>query len=154
MAHIIPSDIARLEFAGAYGRKLETLRLHKSALPDDYTVFHRVPWARGYEKWSHFGEIDFIILNRSGELPGFVRYRNLTNLRSPVPIARFIHNTLLARAVAGESGVPFFNISGSGFIELFVAVGAARGRKLFDQLRQKAPCIIFIDEPDAIGRAR
>ncbi len=62
--------------------------------------------------------------------------------------------TLLARAVAGESGVPFFNISGSEFIEMFVGVGAARVREMFDQARQKAPCIIFIDELDAIGRAR
>lgn len=62
--------------------------------------------------------------------------------------------TLLARAVAGEAGVPFFNISGSEFIELFVGVGAARVRDMFDQARQKAPCIIFIDELDAIGGAR
>jgi cell division protease FtsH len=62
--------------------------------------------------------------------------------------------TLLARAVAGEAGVPFFNISGSEFIEMFVGVGAARMRDLFEQGRQKAPCMIFIDELDAIGRAR
>ncbi len=62
--------------------------------------------------------------------------------------------TLLARAVAGESGVPFFSISGSEFIEMFVGVGAARVRELFEQARKKAPCIIFIDELDAIGRAR
>ncbi|MGX2040983.1 ATP-dependent zinc metalloprotease FtsH [Methylocaldum sp. MU1018] len=62
--------------------------------------------------------------------------------------------TLLARAVAGEAGVPFFNISGSEFIEMFVGVGAARVRDLFEQARQKAPCMIFIDELDAIGRAR
>lgn len=62
--------------------------------------------------------------------------------------------TLLARAVAGESHVPFFNISGSEFIELFVGVGAARVREMFNQARQKAPCIIFIDELDAIGGAR
>lgn len=62
--------------------------------------------------------------------------------------------TLLARAVSGEAGVPFFNISGSEFIEMFVGVGAARVREMFEQAREKAPCIIFIDELDAIGRAR
>lgn len=62
--------------------------------------------------------------------------------------------TLLARAVAGEAKVPFFNISGSEFIEMFVGVGAARVRELFVQAREKAPCIIFIDELDAIGGAR
>ncbi len=62
--------------------------------------------------------------------------------------------TLLARAVAGEAGVPFFSISGSEFVEMFVGVGAARVRDLFEQARKKAPCIIFIDELDALGRAR
>jgi len=62
--------------------------------------------------------------------------------------------TLLARAVAGEAGVPFFSISGSEFIEMFVGVGAARVRDLFEQARQHAPAIIFIDELDALGRAR
>ncbi len=62
--------------------------------------------------------------------------------------------TLLARAVAGESGVAFFSISGSEFVEMFVGVGAARVRDLFEQARQKAPAIIFIDELDAVGRAR
>jgi len=62
--------------------------------------------------------------------------------------------TLLARAVSGEAGVPFFNISGSEFIEMFVGVGAARVRDLFSQARGKAPCIIFIDELDAIGKSR
>lgn len=62
--------------------------------------------------------------------------------------------TLLARAVAGEAGVPFFSMSGSEFVELFVGVGAARVRDLFEQARQKAPCILFIDELDALGKAR
>jgi cell division protease FtsH len=62
--------------------------------------------------------------------------------------------TLLARAIAGEAGVPFFSINGSEFVEMFVGVGAARVRDLFDQARQSAPCIIFIDELDALGRAR
>lgn len=62
--------------------------------------------------------------------------------------------TLLAKAVAGEAGVPFFSISGSDFVEMFVGVGASRVRDLFKSAREKAPCIIFIDEVDAIGRAR
>jgi len=62
--------------------------------------------------------------------------------------------TLLAKAVAGESGVPFFSISGSEFVEMFVGIGAARVRDLFEQAKQKAPCIIFIDELDALGKAR
>ena len=62
--------------------------------------------------------------------------------------------TLLAKAVAGEAGVPFFSISGSEFVEMFVGVGAARVRDLFAQARAKAPCIVFIDEIDAIGRSR
>ena len=62
--------------------------------------------------------------------------------------------TLLARAVAGEAAVPFFSISGSEFVEMFVGVGAARVRDLFQQARLKAPCVIFIDELDALGRAR
>ncbi|WP_073374786.1 ATP-dependent zinc metalloprotease FtsH [Desulfofustis glycolicus] len=62
--------------------------------------------------------------------------------------------TLIARAVAGEAGVPFFSISGSDFVEMFVGMGAARVRDLFVQAREKAPCIIFIDELDALGKAR
>jgi cell division protease FtsH len=62
--------------------------------------------------------------------------------------------TLLAKAVAGEAGVPFFSMSGSGFVEMFVGLGAARVRDLFAQAQQKAPCIIFIDELDALGKAR
>ena len=62
--------------------------------------------------------------------------------------------TLLARAVAGEAGVPFFSISGSDFVEMFVGVGASRVRDLFEQAKQAAPCIVFIDEIDAVGRHR
>lgn len=62
--------------------------------------------------------------------------------------------TLMAKAVAGEAGVPFFSLSGSDFVEMFVGVGAARVRDLFKQAKEKAPCIVFIDEIDAIGRSR
>ena len=62
--------------------------------------------------------------------------------------------TLLAKAVAGEAAVPFFSLSGSDFVEMFVGVGAARVRDLFKQAKEKAPCIVFIDEIDAIGRSR
>ncbi|MDX3930300.1 MAG: AAA family ATPase, partial [Shinella sp.] len=62
--------------------------------------------------------------------------------------------TLLARAVAGEAGVPFFSITGSEFVEMFVGVGAARVRDLFAEARKQAPAILFIDELDALGRAR
>src|SRR5687768_1432410 len=62
--------------------------------------------------------------------------------------------TLLARAIAGEANVPFFSISGSDFVEMFVGVGASRVRDLFEQGKKNAPCIIFIDEIDAVGRHR
>src|SRR5207249_5535314 len=62
--------------------------------------------------------------------------------------------TLLARAVAGEAGVPFFSISGSEFVEMFVGVGASRVRDLFEQSKRNAPCIVFVDEIDAVGRHR
>ena len=62
--------------------------------------------------------------------------------------------TLLARAIAGEAGVPFFTISGSDFVEMFVGVGASRVRDMFEQAKKSAPCIVFIDEIDAVGRAR
>jgi len=62
--------------------------------------------------------------------------------------------TLLAKAVAGEAGVPFFSISGSDFVEMFVGVGASRVRDLFEQAKKNSPCIIFIDEIDAVGRQR
>src|SRR5262249_60278914 len=62
--------------------------------------------------------------------------------------------TLLSKAVAGEAGVPFFNISGSEFVEMFVGVGASRVRDLFDQAKKNSPCIVFVDEIDAVGRQR
>lgn len=62
--------------------------------------------------------------------------------------------TLLAKAVAGEAGVPFFIISGSDFVEMFVGVGASRVRDLFEQAKRNSPCIVFIDEIDAVGRQR
>ena len=62
--------------------------------------------------------------------------------------------TLLAKAVAGEAGVPFFSISGSDFVEMFVGVGASRVRDLFEQAKKNAPCIVFVDEIDAVGRQR
>jgi cell division protease FtsH len=65
-----------------------------------------------------------------------------------------VGKTLIARAVAGEAGVPFFTISGSNFVEMFVGVGASRVRNMFEQAKKKAPCIVFIDEIDAVGRHR
>ncbi len=62
--------------------------------------------------------------------------------------------TLLAKAIAGEAGVPFFSLSGSDFVEMFVGVGAARVRDMFQQAQAKAPCIVFIDELDALGKTR
>lgn len=62
--------------------------------------------------------------------------------------------TLLAKAVAGRADVPFFSMSGSDFVEMFVELGASRVRDLFRQAKEKSPCIIFIDEIDAVGRAR
>ncbi|MBO7593257.1 MAG: ATP-dependent zinc metalloprotease FtsH [Bacteroidaceae bacterium] len=83
-----------------------------------------------------------------------------TNLGGKIPQGALLvgppgtGKTLLAKAVAGEAGVPFFSLSGSEFVEMFVGVGASRVRDLFQQAKAKAPCIIFIDEIDAIGRAR
>ena len=83
-----------------------------------------------------------------------------TNLGGKIPKGALLvgppgtGKTLLAKAVAGEAQVPFFSISGSDFVEMFVGVGASRVRDLFKQAKEKAPCIIFIDEIDAIGRAR
>lgn len=83
-----------------------------------------------------------------------------TNLGGKIPKGALLvgppgtGKTLLAKAVAGEAGVPFFTLSGSDFVEMFVGVGAARVRDLFKQAKEKAPCIVFIDEVDAIGRSR
>jgi AFG3 family protein len=83
-----------------------------------------------------------------------------TNLGGKIPKGALLvgspgtGKTLLAKAVAGEAGVPFFSLSGSDFVEMFVGVGAARVRDLFKQAKEKAPCIVFIDEVDAIGRSR
>ncbi|WP_341525769.1 ATP-dependent zinc metalloprotease FtsH [Nostoc sp. UHCC 0302] len=83
-----------------------------------------------------------------------------TNLGAKIPKGALLvgppgtGKTLLAKAIAGEAGVPFFSISGSEFIELFVGVGAARVRDLFEQAKQQAPCIVFIDELDALGKSR
>ena len=83
-----------------------------------------------------------------------------TNLGGKIPKGALLvgppgtGKTLLAKAVAGEAGVPFFSMSGSDFVEMFVGVGASRVRDLFQQAKQKSPCIIFIDEIDAVGRAR
>lgn len=86
--------------------------------------------------------------------------KNYTNLGGKIPKGALLvgppgtGKTLLAKAVAGEANVPFFSISGSDFVEMFVGVGASRVRDLFRQAKEKAPCIVFIDEIDAVGRAR
>ena len=67
MAHIIPSDLSRLALSGAHQSELKTLQILKTELPNDFTIFHGVHWSREYEAWTHFGEIDFVVLNRSGE---------------------------------------------------------------------------------------
>lgn len=95
------------------------------------------------------------------EIVDFLKYpTKFTKLGGKIPKGALLvgppgtGKTLLAKAVAGEAGVPFFSLSGSDFVEMFVGVGAARVRDLFKQAKEKAPCIIFIDEIDAIGRMR
>ncbi len=75
MAHIIPSDITRAALAGARAPELETLQTPRDGLPNDYTVFHGVHWSREYKSWSHFGEIDFVVINRAGDVL-FIEQKN------------------------------------------------------------------------------
>jgi len=75
MARMVPSDISRLALSGGHTQELETLRLLKTALPENYTVFHGVHWSREYAAWAHFGEIDFVVLNRSGDVL-FIEQKN------------------------------------------------------------------------------
>ncbi|MBQ7241650.1 MAG: AAA family ATPase, partial [Firmicutes bacterium] len=99
-----------------------------------------------------------------GELVELVEFlkdsRKFTQLGARIPKGVLLvgppgtGKTLLAKAVAGEAGVPFFSISGSDFVEMFVGVGASRVRELFDQAKKNSPCIVFIDEIDAVGRRR
>ncbi|NNM92305.1 MAG: ATP-dependent metallopeptidase FtsH/Yme1/Tma family protein [Candidatus Eremiobacteraeota bacterium] len=96
-----------------------------------------------------------------GEIVDFLKYpKKYQSLGARIPKGVLLlgppgsGKTLLARAVAGEAGVPFFSISGSDFVEMFVGVGASRVRDLFEQAKKSAPCIIFIDEIDAVGRQR
>src|SRR6056297_2399940 len=95
------------------------------------------------------------------EIVDFLKFpEKYTNLGGKIPKGALLvgppgtGKTLLARAVAGEANVPFFSLSGSDFVEMFVGVGASRVRDLFKSAKEKAPCIVFIDEIDAIGRAR
>ena len=95
------------------------------------------------------------------EIVEFLKHpNNYTNLGGKIPKGALLvgppgtGKTLLAKAVAGEANVPFFSISGSDFVEMFVGVGASRVRDLFKTAKEKAPCIVFIDEIDAVGRAR
>ncbi len=95
------------------------------------------------------------------EIVEFLKFpKKFTDLGGKIPKGALLvgppgtGKTLLAKAVAGEAGVPFFSLSGSDFVEMFVGVGAARVRDLFKQAKEKAPCIIFVDEIDAVGRSR
>lgn len=95
------------------------------------------------------------------EVVEFLKHpQKYNDLRAKIPKGVLLYGppgtgkTLLAKAVAGEAGVPFFSISGSDFVEMFVGVGASRVRDLFDQAKKSAPCIVFIDEIDAVGRQR
>ncbi len=123
--------------------------------------------AKMYEKDSGTGVTFKDVAGQQGakqevqEIVDFLKNpQKYTNLGGKIPKGALLvgppgtGKTLLAKAVAGEAGVPFFSMSGSDFVEMFVGVGASRVRDLFEKAKQKSPCIIFIDEIDAVGRAR
>ena len=123
--------------------------------------------ARMYEKGNAIGVTFKDVAGQEGakqevqEIVDFLKNpQKYTDLGGKIPKGALLvgppgtGKTLLAKAVAGEAGVPFFSMSGSDFVEMFVGVGASRVRDLFRQAKEKAPCIIFIDEIDAVGRAR
>ena len=123
--------------------------------------------ARMYEKGNDLGVTFRDVAGQAGakeevqEIVDFLKNpKKYTDLGGKIPKGALLvgppgtGKTLLAKAVAGEAGVPFFSMSGSDFVEMFVGVGASRVRDLFRQAKEKAPCIIFIDEIDAVGRAR
>lgn len=123
--------------------------------------------AKMYEKGNSLGITFKDVAGQEGakqeveEIVEFLKNpQKYTNLGGKIPKGALLvgppgtGKTLLAKAVAGEAGVPFFSMSGSDFVEMFVGVGASRVRDLFRQAKEKAPCIIFIDEIDAVGRAR
>ena len=123
--------------------------------------------AKMYEKGNDLGVTFKDVAGQVGakeevqEIVDFLKNpQKYTNLGGKIPKGALLvgppgtGKTLLAKAVAGEAGVPFFSMSGSDFVEMFVGVGASRVRDLFRQAKEKAPCIIFIDEIDAVGRAR
>ena len=123
--------------------------------------------AKMYEKGNDLGVTFKDVAGQAGakeevqEIVDFLKNpQKYTNLGAKIPKGALLvgppgtGKTLLAKAVAGEAGVPFFSMSGSDFVEMFVGVGASRVRDLFRQAKEKSPCIIFIDEIDAVGRAR
>ena len=123
--------------------------------------------AKMYEKGGDLGITFKDVAGQAGakqEIQEIVEFlknpQKYTNLGGKIPKGALLvgppgtGKTLLAKAVAGEAGVPFFSMSGSDFVEMFVGVGASRVRDLFEQAKTKSPCIIFIDEIDAVGRAR
>ena len=123
--------------------------------------------AQMYEKGGELGITFKDVAGQAGakqemqEIVDFLKNpQKYTNLGGKIPKGALLvgppgtGKTLLAKAVAGEAGVPFFSMSGSDFVEMFVGVGASRVRDLFEKAKSKAPCIIFIDEIDAVGRAR